>query len=60
MEEAVRASSEAAADGAARVVAPLLKRNLLGAWLLVFIVGDPRAVGGDLPLGPNATSWPPC
>ena len=49
MEEAVRILGGGRLLAVSRVVVPLLKKSLVGSWLLVFIPGDARALDRDLP-----------
>jgi iron(III) transport system permease protein len=53
MEEAVRVLGGSRVTALRRVVAPLLKRNLLGAWLLVFIPATRELSTAIFLYGPN-------
>ena len=53
MEEAVRVLGGSRVMALRRVVAPLLKRNLLGAWLLVFIPATRELSTAIFLYGPN-------
>lgn len=53
MEEAVRVLGGSRLTALKRVVAPLLKRNLLGAWLLIFIPATRELSSAIFLYGPN-------
>jgi len=53
MEEAVRVLGGSRMTALRRVVAPLLKRNLLGAWLLIFIPATRELSAAIFLYGPN-------
>ncbi len=53
MEEAVRVLGGSRLTALRRVVAPLLKRNLLGAWLLIFIPATRELSAAIFLYGPN-------
>ncbi|MBS0541094.1 MAG: ABC transporter permease subunit, partial [Proteobacteria bacterium] len=53
MEEAVRVLGGNRFTALKRVVAPLLKRNLLGAWLLIFIPATRELSSAIFLYGPN-------
>ena len=53
MEEAVRILGGGRLTAFRRVVAPLLKRSLLGAWLLVFIPATRELSSAIFLYGPN-------
>lgn len=53
MEEAVRVLGGSRLTALRRVVAPLLKRNLLGAWLLIFIPATRELSSAIFLYGPN-------
>ncbi len=53
MEEAVRVLGGSRLTALRRVVAPLLKRNLLGAWLLIFIPATRELSAAFFLYGPN-------
>ena len=53
MEEAVRVLGGSRMTALRRVVAPLLKRNLLGAWLLIFIPATRELSAARFLYGPN-------
>ena len=53
MEEAVRVLGGSRLTALRRVVAPLLKRNLMGAWLLIFIPATRELSAAIFLYGPN-------
>src|SRR5204862_7505036 len=57
MEEAVRVLGGSRLTALRRVVGPLLKRNLLGAWLLMFIPATRELSSAIFLYGPAPRSW---
>jgi iron(III) transport system permease protein len=53
MEEAARILGSSRLGTIARITAPLLKRSLLGGWLIVFIVATRELSAAIFLVGPN-------